>query len=670
MTPAGRRGPRPGRPTSPPRRDLPSRAAPEPRAAGRPRSRGRAGRPGRPALAGAFLALLVVLAAVLGAGASPAAAHAVLVSSSPGEGERLPQGPSEVSLVFSEEVDVELGGIQVLDSTGARVDVGAAVQPSPSQLQVDVAPDLGDGTYLVSYRVVSDDGHPINGAVVFAVGDELDEASVAGVGTAGDTVAEVVAFLGRFLTAGGALLAVGLAAFVAFVHDGGPERRRLVALSRAAGLVAAVAVVPLVAAQVARSTGRGLGAVTDTEVLGPVLRGAGFGWSVALLLAGLALVHVAVGSANPHVRQGVVLYGGLLACGSFALWGHSTGAEPALLAGVADALHVSVAALWLGGLVGLALTLTGRAATAPDAEGALDSAGVVLRFSNLAAISVLVLWVSGVVQAQTLADLPGDLTATTWGRWLLAKTVLVAAVLVAALWNRRALVPRLLAAADTADAADAPSTVEATTGASPSTADATSTDPRRTSPGAGTTTVEVATRVGAGPSDDGDPDGPGRSDAAEQAVRADGAWSSLRRSVLVEVAVLVVVVALTGMLVDTPPGTGDGAGGVFEATVPVDDRLVVALLVSPAATGRNSIHVTYQDAQGRPADGPEPTLRASLVEPAVGPVEITASKAGPGHYVTATDALSVPGTWELELITRLDEFTAERNVFQVPVGSP
>src|SRR5690606_27792126 len=145
----------------------------DPRVADRPRPRGPADRHGRPAPAGALLVLLAALVAVLGAGASPAAAHAVLVSSSPGEGERLPQGPTEVSLVFSEEVDGELGGVQVLDSTGARVDVGAAVQPSPSQLQVDVAPDLADGTYLVSYRVVSADGHPVSGAVVFAVGDEL-----------------------------------------------------------------------------------------------------------------------------------------------------------------------------------------------------------------------------------------------------------------------------------------------------------------------------------------------------------------------------------------------------------------------------------------------------------------------------------------------------------------
>jgi copper transport protein len=376
------------------------------------------------------------------------------------------------------------------------------------------------------------------------------------------------------------------------------------------------------------------------------------------------------------LRQGLTLYGGLVACGSFLLWGHTRGAEPVVLAGAADLVHVTVAAVWLGGLVGLGLTLawrgrgipatttddtprdggpvtvataarpvssdpvpasatavTGTAVTTaeddparrhgdpddvhlagPTTRDALDSAGVVLRFSNVAGYALVALWVSGVAMAWTLADLPDDLTATTWGRWLLAKTALVVVVALLGLWNRRRLVPTLLAAAETAEPGDA---------------------------------------------------------VGEDAVRAHSAWAALRRSVRWEAGLLVVVVLLTGALVDTPPGVGSGGGGVYQATVPVDDRLHVELLVSPAIAGRNSVHVTYVDELGRPADQPVgATLRASLVDPAVGPVEIETSKGGPGHYITATDVLSVPGTWELELVTRIDEFTAERTAFRVPVAAP
>lgn len=568
-------------------------------------------------LTGGLAAVLLALLASI-ASAGPASAHAVLISSSPGEGERLPRSPSEVTVSFSEDVTAGLGGLAVYASDGSRVDVGTPFQPNDSQVRVDLRPDLPSGTYVASYRVVSADGHPVSGAVVFAVGDVLDASSVAGIGGS-DGMATPVGAAGRILTYLGALLAAGLAVFVAFVHDGGPERRRIVVVARIAGLVAVVGTVLVVTAQASLATGRGLGVVTDTEVLSAVLEEAGLGWSVAVLFAGLALLHIGVGSANAQVRQGFALYGGLVTCGSFLIWGHSRSVDQELLAGAADLVHVSVAALWLGGLAGLAATLRSRS-DAGELSDAVDSAHVVLRFSTVAAYSVVVLWLSGSTLAWTIGeDLPASLTEEAWGRWLLAKAALVAAVLVIALWNRRRLVPSLLDAADEAEAA--------------------------------------------GPEPD---DAPG---AVETAVRADPSWSLLKRTVLAELAILVLVVFATAGLVNTPPGAGSG-GGVFDATLPVDDRLQVQVLVSPADNTTNAIHVSYLDEVGRPADAArEVTLRATLVDPAVGPIEIPLAKGGPGHYLATTDALAIPGTWELELVTKLDEFTAERTTVSVPISA-
>ena len=121
-------------------------------------------RPARAALAAVALGLLAV-----GAWASPAAAHASLVSVDPADGARLDESPDVVRLTFSEHVSADLGGVQVLDSDGDQVQEGAA-RVDGATVEVDLAPDLPDGTYVISYRVVSADGHPVRGASVFGVG--------------------------------------------------------------------------------------------------------------------------------------------------------------------------------------------------------------------------------------------------------------------------------------------------------------------------------------------------------------------------------------------------------------------------------------------------------------------------------------------------------------------
>ncbi|WP_324276410.1 copper resistance CopC family protein [Blastococcus brunescens] len=117
--------------------------------------------------------LLVALVAVwLGsvATAAPAAAHATLVSTDPGEGARLDAVPSEVTLEFSEGVSLGAGYARVLGADGERVDTGAAAVDG-RVLTIPLRADLPDDGYLVTYRVVSADSHPISGAYSFVVGD-------------------------------------------------------------------------------------------------------------------------------------------------------------------------------------------------------------------------------------------------------------------------------------------------------------------------------------------------------------------------------------------------------------------------------------------------------------------------------------------------------------------
>ncbi|MFC4224902.1 copper resistance CopC family protein [Lysinibacter cavernae] len=128
--------------------------------------------------AGILAALtLTVAAALLTAPglATPASAHDQLISATPADGATLDEAPTEISLTFSDNL-IEIGTeVRVLE--GATIVDGATDWASgPSELAgptvtQPVRQPLDDGTYTVVWRVVSSDGHPIEGTYSFVVGD-------------------------------------------------------------------------------------------------------------------------------------------------------------------------------------------------------------------------------------------------------------------------------------------------------------------------------------------------------------------------------------------------------------------------------------------------------------------------------------------------------------------
>jgi copper transport protein len=120
-----------------------------------------------------FWLVLTTLLAGLLLWAAPAGAHAVLVGSDPADGSRLTAAPAKVTLRFDEPVGLDLGYLRVVDGSGNRVDAGPAQHPNGDGTAVSVSlrSGLGDSSYLASYRVTSADSHPIAGSIRFVVGD-------------------------------------------------------------------------------------------------------------------------------------------------------------------------------------------------------------------------------------------------------------------------------------------------------------------------------------------------------------------------------------------------------------------------------------------------------------------------------------------------------------------
>jgi copper transport protein len=587
----------------------------------------------------AWFPLVVLLAAWLVGGvatAGPAAAHATVVSTDPAEGARLASVPSRVTLEFSEGVSLGAGYARVLAADGTRVDTGTAVVDGPV-LTVPLRPGLPDDGYLVTYRVVSADSHPISGAYSFVVGDgELVAASAAGAEDRTDPVVAAALPISRWVGFAGLALAVGVPVLTLTCWPAGwgsPRLRRL-----ATGGAAAVAVSALVTflLQGPYAAATGLGHVLDPSLLSATASSAA-GWTLlarALLAVGLALVLRPAwrrGTPPSAVRTAVA---GALAVGlvvSTAAIGHPVAGPWPWLAVAVAVVHAAAMAVWLGGLAAL-LAVVLRPAT--PAQGL---AAALTRWSRIAFGAVAALVVSGTVQAVREVESPVALFVTTYGWVLVAKLVLVLVLLAAAGVSRVWVQQRL--------------------------------GVRRPRPG-GRRSLTAHAFAG---STDGDAAAVERAAGLRGRLQSEAAAEhvpALRRSVLVEVAVAAVVLALSAVLVGTPPARSAVAQPV-DVLLPLQgsggSSGSVQISVDPARPGPNTLHVYLFDDAGRLTQPAGITVSLSEPSQEIGPLDVRLEPAGPGHYVG--DGMTIPGagTWTLAVSVRLDEFTATTARTDFPV---
>ncbi len=545
---------------------------------------------------------VVVVALALLLAPRPASAHATLLETEPADRAALDAAPEAVRLVFDEVVDVAPDGVRVFDADAQRVDEALEDTPDRSIVAAALPQDLPDGGYVVTWRVVSDDGHPVQGAFAFTVGDAeaVDDALVAELfGGGADRLLGTLGSLLRGLGYLGTLFAAGAAVFALAIATSGADRdraRRLAVLAAAGGALVTVAAVPV---QTMAVTGGGLfESLAPGGGLGATLSGS-FGQGTLLRLAALAGLVVAW-RRRPATAWLLAPAG--LALASYLLDGHQRTADPAWLVVGADAVHLGAGAVWFAGLVLVALGLRARSID----DDPLDGATLVVGFSRVAGWAVLAILAAGTAMAWALVRVPRGLFATTYGRLLVAKLVVVGALLLIAVLNRRRLVPAVAA---------------------------------RLTP--------------AGSSDDATPD------SREQVERrARAAWAHLRRTVRLEAVGVALVLMLTGFLVVQQPAADElGVTGAYQTTVEFTDELDLDVVVDPNRVGRNAIHLYVLDPTGRPADDVE-DLRIELTYLAedIGPFVVEPFAAGPGHWVANVDQLRFAGEWRLRVVAAVDRF--------------
>jgi copper transport protein len=373
-----------------------------------------------------FIALLIVVAH-----AGEACAHASLVKASPADGAVVPVAPAALSLTFNEPVSPLV--IRLIGPDGAPI-VPRTVVGEDNTVTVTAPANLQRGTHVLSWRVISADGHPVGGSLMFSIGApsaqpaaEADSRADRGVRAVLWAV-RVVLYVGLFAGIGGAF-------FCAWIADPVSRRRSqpwlLVLL--AAALVAAPASVALQGVDALDLPLSGVTQKVSWET------GLETSYGLTAIAAAFALFagFFACVAESARIARGLALLG-LLGVGlALSLSGHASTAQPQLVSRPALFLHAVCVAFWIGALLPLALGVRDAGKRA-----APSGVGEVRRFSNAIVPVVVLLVLTGLWLAFVQLDRIDALWTTSYGQVLACKLAAVIALFALAAANRYWLVPK------------------------------------------------------------------------------------------------------------------------------------------------------------------------------------------------------------------------------------
>jgi copper transport protein len=563
-------------------------------------------------LAATLLAAGVAL--ILSAG--PASAHATLVSTDPPAGARLLEAPASVDITFSEQVEAPAGSVRLHDANGKTLETGAIQSLEGGRTVRLGIGSLADGGYVLSWRVLSADGHPVSGGVTWRVGTGgndvkkgLTEQLLANEG--GDAGVSNAAAAARALLFAGLILLVGGWAFAALPEASASPgtsgiarsgRRWLIGGGWASAVAGTVAGIGLQGADVA---GLGLRAALRPSVIGDVL-GTDYGRSALARLALLALALPIVlldrrlppddqpsPDDQPHrVRRPARTWTAQAAIAlglttTVAVAGHARTGRWTAVAMPLDVVHMLAGAVWLGGLAALLVSI-GVATRDGDDDPTSPVVALAQRFSTVALAAVGVVVTTGVVQGIRQTGGVTGLLDNSYGRLLAAKVIGVGALVMLALLSRLAL-----------------------------------------------------------------------------RARDDGTLPRLRQSVAGEVAMAVVILTVTSLLVAANPTRAGSTIGFSQDKV-VEETLF-ELVVAPARTGPVDIHVYIQDPASGLTGVQEAEAILSLPARGIQGISVPLLPSGRNHFSGNDVDVPIKGDWEITIEVRIGELTQRTATFTVPI---
>ncbi|MFI0513137.1 copper resistance CopC/CopD family protein [Streptomyces sp. WSLK1-5] len=647
--------------------------------------------------------LLLAACGLLLTTAGPASAHAALTGSDPQQGVVVDKAPDQVSLTFSEKVALSDGSLRVLDPKGKAVQQGKPFEAGGTTYGVKLHSGLPDGTYTVTYQVVSADSHPVAGAFTFSVGaPSVTSVSVSGETAGGGVVGWLYGF-GRYMSYAGFIVLVGGAAFVLGCWQRGAGVRPVQRLVVGGWLTLTSATLLLLLLRGSYTGSGKVGDIFDLDLLGNVLQtksGAALVSRLLLLAAAALFISVLFGAYDKREDEekrdltfGLAIGGTVVAAGLAASWAMAEHASVGLQAGLAmpvDVVHLLAVATWLGGLTALLVALY-------RSDAPIESAAV-RRFSQVAFGSVVALVATGVYQSWRQLGSWSAFTETRYGQLLLVKIGLVALLVGVAYVSRRwtaQLADTVVRQGKRAPRKERVAASASGTGKA-----------KKGGADAGDAKDSGGAKASGAPKDAGDAQGPGgakgpgsqraaqlaRQQAAMETARqkrtrdADPNRFGLRRSVLAEAGIAIVLLAVTTVLTQTEPGRTEldaKAAGAASSSAPdasgssgaltldmsfdtggTDGKGVVTVDFDPARVGGNEMHVYVQRPNGRAFDIPEVKVALTLEAKKIGPLAVTPDRIATGHWSASNVQIPMAGDWKVAVTVRtsdIDQTTVSKN---------
>ncbi|MER7002307.1 copper resistance protein CopC [Dactylosporangium sp. NPDC000555] len=634
------------------------------------------------------LAMLLGALAILVLPSAPASAHATLERTAPVAGTVLDRLPGEVTLTFSEPVRLVTDKIRIIGPDGNRADTGKpAVRDT--ELVIPLKPSGPKGTYLVSYRAISADSHPISGGFSFSYGQVSATPNIGDAGSSvqTDAVVKNAMSVARFLGYAGLVLLVGPSLILFALWPRRLSARDPGRLAQTgAGLLALSTILELYL-QIPYTAGTTLFDVTGAatrEMLGTPF-GAAHLVRLGVVLATAVLLRPVIAGRAGKVDQTLMIILGLIGLATWPISGHPSASPVPTLTVVAAVAHLAAMSIWLGGLVMLFGFLLRRANTR-------ELTAIVPVWSGWALFAVTVLVLAGTAQALVEIGTIDALTGTLYGKLVIAKVALLTVVVSVAAYSssltkrRFAPIPVATGVGDISEMSGRAAADTETPGGAEALGGAGALEPAK-APERGALEGDRGLEDDGGlggaealkrrtTEDGGEPEGDGAAEQGEEEAgrRAEvdlpkeHARKRLRTAVLIEVAIAVVVLALTSVLVQTTPArSGQGVpAGPFDSTVSTS-LLKLQVDISPATVGQNSIHLYAFKPDG---SGPQAVVewKATAALPAKGiePLIVPTLAISEDHALGQVSLVSA-GTWEFKFTARVDDLNQTTVTVQVPV---
>jgi copper transport protein len=545
--------------------------------------------------------------------AAPAWAHAVLQSTDPPMNGVAPQSPPQLTLNFNENVEVSFGAIRVYTCAGSRITTGAPHHSPKTDATVLVSiPKLSPGVYLVAWRVISADSHPVQGTYPFRIGagapPTVDACATETNAKSSTTVGALFAAARTAVFVGLALL-IGGGVFLVLIARGTSAARWTRRMMWLGWIVLTVSSVGALMLQGPYAAGAGIGDAVRWRVVQDVLKTHyGHVTQVRLLLLAVAFVLLLSVGRVDRARRAPVAWtvpAALVAialAGTPGFAGHAGTGDWTFFAVVFDTIHVLAMSVWLGGLVVLLLAALGG-----GFSGGLRHA--LITFSRLAFTCVIVLIATGLFASwRQVGFRISGYTSTSYGRILLVKLGLVALLVGLAAISRSIVRKRRAASIDAPDSAIA--------------------------------AIDHRTVAG------------------------------LRRSVGGEVALGLAVLIVTALLVNAQPARSALTPGLFAGSVNAGSgptAMTVQVTITPARVGLNEVHVYTLTPKG--ANLPVRAMSAKFVS---GDTTVPANlvKGGPNHYLSSNATFTSSGRYQMlvEVTQIIDGNIVDTPaVFNVPI---